>query len=557
MAISSVFEPALRPEEPKPALVVDPATQAALDQLAILQGGQAPLPPPPSANVPAVGPPAATPRDQAFEAYAAAQAQPPPAPAPAPEPVAAAQQQLAQQPAATPAAPPAGPVQAAQAALAPAKPAAPAKPIDPLMTWKGSLDERMEAARLAGDADQDIKAAQAAYWGERGDMLGRHDAEMQRRQEVREGKQAERNAAVDTAMGQLDAQVQELRNTHIDTGRLFRNPGGALMAMGAAMGGGAAARVTGRNEGMAALESFLQRDFDAQKADASNKATALAGKQNLVATMRASYADRDQADRAAELAYRDIAATQLEALAARSKVPEIQAEGKKLAAEMRDKLQVMRDTYRKEEAARAAARQAAKEHAEDRAWRMRKDVTELGLKRDELRLKELEAKGKLNDQEQKEREDLSKRIVAAGIPEGVAAAQRASADLAQGGSLLNTNPLANALAEKFPAIYKFAMGDDAAASQQSYSAFASALGKQIFGAVSKSDADRMKAMLEGAGTPGARRAAIANALEIYNASRSAIEAGSTKRAVEGVRAREQATGPTTSTNIEGFTAGTK
>lgn len=451
-------------------------------------------------------------------------------------------------------APPVTPQAAAQAQLGvPAAPPPP-RPAGPgfKMPYGSQAGEHLGAVADVGQADQLTSYAQAEGLQNRALLLDEQRDATAARLAEREADRARRDQVVDQQMRDLDSRISEASSKSYNSGAFFANPGAMLMNIGAALGGGAAARVTGRNDAQATLEKALDRDFNAWKANAENAQNGVREKANLVTQMRAQMGDRDKADLAAEIVHREMAASAIEAQAARSKVPEIQAQGMKSAAEVREKTATIKDRYNAL-AVQSANAAAARAKAEE------KENFERALKVRELNIKEKEASAKGGDQLNQQTGKIASQLESAGIPTAEAAALQARASTEKGGTVINTNPAANYLAAQFPLLFKIAMGDEAAAAHQDFAAFKNAGMKMLSGvAVSDSERPGLEQQFQNAATPQDRVRAINNTLSAIDRQKAAIMAGASPEAQAAYKERFNSQAPITSAEKpKGFTPGVK
>lgn len=428
---------------------------------------------------------------------------------------------------------PVGPVLApATVAAAKARAGGPAAPRGPTLQ-----QQLLEARRLGGEAGVAEVRAQQTHQAVLADTLDQQRDEAEQRMVERQARQAQRDQHIDQQMGQLSQDVDAVKNIRFDANRVFASPAGILGAAASAMRTGANERMMGRNLAEDSLKAAIDRDFDEQKANASQKTTALGASQNLVTMMRQNYQDRNQADLAAEIAHKEAAAQQILALAAHSKVPEMQAQADKLAAGITEDAVNLKMKFQAQAAAGAQA-------ADDRRWKrmmeLRKQLESEGKTEAEIQKLTGEAGDKLNEQTGK----IAGQYLSAKIPEREAAGKRALSSLDAGATLTNTNPISNGFAEKFPLIYKVIAGDKAAASQQDFSNAKNQILHELSGAaINESEMSRLQVGLENAGTPEDRRRALSNALEALQQAKSTILAGASPKAAAEYQRRQQANGP--------------
>lgn len=398
-------------------------------------------------------------------------------------------------------------------------------------------EQQIDAMRASTDADVAGIRAQQTHAAMLGDMLDQQRDQAEQRMVERQARQAERDRAIDQQMAQLSQDVDAVKNIRFDANRVFASPGGILGAAASAMRAGANERIMGRNLAEDSLRDAISRDFEEQKANAAQKTTALGAKQNFITQMRANYADRSQADAAAEIAHKEAAIQQIQALAAHSKVPEMQAQADKLIAGLNGDVVKLRQQWQAQAAAAAGA-------AENERWKRYQWEREQRRKEAETQSvidkNQGEGAGKVDEQTGK----LSAQYLSAKIPEREAAGKRALSSLDAGATLTNTNPIANSFAQSFPLVYKVLAGDKAAASQQDFASAKNQILHELSGAaVSESEMQRLQIGLENAGTPEDRRRALSNALEALQQAKSTILAGASPKAAAEFQRRQAAAGP--------------
>lgn len=398
-------------------------------------------------------------------------------------------------------------------------------------------DQQIDAMRASTDADVAGVRAQQTHAAMLGDMLDQQRDQAEQRMVERQARQAERDKAIDQQMNQLSQDVDAVKNVRFDANRVFASPGGMLGAIASALRTGAGERVLGRNPAEEALQAAINRDFDEQKANAAQKTTALGAKQNLVTMMRQNYADRSQADAAAEIAHKEAAIQQIQALAAHSKVPEMQAQADKLMAALNGDVVKLKQQWQAQAAAAAGAAENErwKRYQWEREQRRKEAETQSTIEKNQG-----EGAGKLDEQTGK----ISSQMLSAKIPEREAAGKRALSSLDAGATLTNTNPISNSFAQSFPLVYKVIAGDKAAASQQDFASAKNQILHELSGAaVSASEMERLQIGLENAGTPEDRRRALSNALEALQQAKATILAGASPQAAAEYQRRQSSAAP--------------
>ena len=141
--------------------------------------------------------------------------------------------------------------------------------------------------------------------------------------------------------GQL-AKMQEATDTagkaEVNPDRYFQDKGtfGRIAsAIGVALGGGIAAANGGRNIVADQVDSAIQRDIDAQKANISLKQQNVHNQSSMLGSYREAFGDERLADLAFEQGAREIAIQKAQTLAMQSQNPLIQANADALVAQMR------------------------------------------------------------------------------------------------------------------------------------------------------------------------------------------------------------------------------
>jgi hypothetical protein len=395
----------------------------------------------------------------------------------------------------------------------------------------------LEARRLGGEADIAGVRAQQTGQAMLADTLDQQRDQAEQRMVERQARQSERDQHIDQQMGQLSQDVDAVKNIRFDANRVFASPAGILGAAASAMRTGTNERIMGRNLAEDSLKDAINRDFDEQKANASQASTALGAKQNLVTMMRANYQDRNQADMAAEIAHKEAAAQQILALAAHSKVPEMQAQADKLAAGIQEDAAKLKMQFQAQAAAAAAA---AEKQRWDRSMQVREQLRKEG-ETDSVIQKNLAEKGdKLDEQTGK----ISGQMLSAKIPEREAAGRRALSSLDAGATLTNTNPISNSFAQSFPLVYKVLAGDKAAASQQDFANAKNQILHELSGAaINENEMTRLDQALSNAGTPEDRRRALSNALEALQEAKVTILRGASPKAAAEYQRRQGSAAP--------------
>lgn len=409
--------------------------------------------------------------------------------------------------------------------------------------YMGSFYQQGHNAREIARAEQNQNTVMA-------DRQDQYAAEAEQRMVDRNAERAHRDGIIDSEMAKAKQLTEAARGQQYDQGRVFRNPGGVMMAMGAAIS----------KDGGDIMNAALDRDFKSWQANAAQKKGDASDQWNLVSQFRSAYHDRETADLAAEAAHKTIAADRLSSLVKRSGNPVIEARGQAAVTDLLQKRDQLMDQANKRIQAAAAASAASERARQEKA---RQQAFENGLKLEELDIKRAEAEGKVGKrgaEEQKQLTDETKYVATemqkANIPETRAAVERARESM-KGATALNTNPISNALAEAHPWIYdKVSGGGDW---QQAYATVKNAImKKQSGGAISEGEGKRLTQQLDNAGNIEARRRALANVSESLDAAESTIKAGVTDQATETFDTRRAARGPNPRAGLPAsFRSGTK
>jgi hypothetical protein len=124
-------------------------------------------------------------------------------------------------------------------------------------------------------------------------------------------------------------------------------PAKLFAILGVALGGYAAAMKGGPNTALEAYEKELDRELEAQRANIASRGQKLADQRGLLGVMKENFGDQRQAEAAAKIAYMKRADLDIQALAAQSQSPEIQARANELRAGLQEKLGALGITFAK------------------------------------------------------------------------------------------------------------------------------------------------------------------------------------------------------------------
>jgi hypothetical protein len=209
---------------------------------------------------------------------------------------------------------------------------------------------RADLARTAGDRGQ-IEGAlagglyeqQAQQAEQRAALEEQKRAELKAQQAEQLERQNARRAALDAEMTRYRQAVDSARSTDIDPERLWKNKTSGQKVLGtiAVFLGGIAQGLGGMggralpNAALDRLNMEIDRDIDAQKANAGMKRDAVGLQGGLLQMMRAQYDDDDRAGMATKAAILDRYASITESMALDAASKDARLRGAGLAAEMR------------------------------------------------------------------------------------------------------------------------------------------------------------------------------------------------------------------------------
>jgi len=266
-------------------------------------------------------------------AHAAMQPEPPPPATPPPTPPADA---------AAPEAPGGGPVAAPIAPLQVIPGGwAPHHRVGRLEVDEGTKEEYVGADALHEQAiQQKTDADQARY-----DAEAKQIVDTERRVRAIDNavarNESDRAAQIQSQQIKLEELTDKVNKApEIDSGRFWakKSTGAKLFAiLGVALGGFAAGMRGGQNQAIDLWEKEMDRDLEAQKAQAANAGNKLAQQRGLLGQMKENFNDTRQAEAAAKVAYLGRAELQLKALAAQSQSPEVQARATDLLAQLQER----------------------------------------------------------------------------------------------------------------------------------------------------------------------------------------------------------------------------
>ena len=179
-----------------------------------------------------------------------------------------------------------------------------------------------EAAAQTGAAEQ-----QAATLDQQQAALGKQMLEGQ-------NAQRRRTEALDAQMNDYKRLQDEASAQKEDPHRWWGSKNGAEKALGVVgiLLGGFAAGQTGRNPGLDAMNSMINRDIDAQKSEIAGKQKRADAAQNMYAQKLRQYGDENAADMATRAQMLEQMKLQTQAVALRSGSPIQEAKAKEVAA---------------------------------------------------------------------------------------------------------------------------------------------------------------------------------------------------------------------------------
>jgi hypothetical protein len=226
------------------------------------------------------------------------------------------------------------------------------------------------------------------------------DAEIQQQADEQAGQKHQAMLARNTEL------ADDIGRQKIDPKRLIKNQGTGervLNILGSALGGALAARTGGPNQFLERFDKQVAQDIQAQMDEVDNKKASLGARQNIFAQMLAETGDRRLAAMQTRNLMYESAKQHLAAEDAKLGVPEIRTGAQQniqALQHQQDALQTQFDAEAYQTAQQqAAAAAAAQRAAEKAAWDRQMQVYEMGLKKDELEIKRLEAGKKVGTED--------------------------------------------------------------------------------------------------------------------------------------------------------------
>lgn len=197
---------------------------------------------------------------------------------------------------------------------------------------KQQLSESVEARIQAERQKSDVESL---YAGMQAELLDEHAQKQTKQIEAQRRTEETRKLEVDNRMKAYDSSVQEMLNQKVNPDQFWANKGmsgrvGAAIAMGLGAYGNAVAG--GGNAALSIITDAINRDIDAQKANISIKKEGVQAKQTAFGMILSKHGD----ERVAETLARDLllkdTTAKLTSMAAKSKVPAIQANAQGIIA---------------------------------------------------------------------------------------------------------------------------------------------------------------------------------------------------------------------------------
>lgn len=158
--------------------------------------------------------------------------------------------------------------------------------------------------------------------------------------------------------GKLSRLLDKYANASIDPNHYWANlgTGGTILAgIGLALGA-MGARADGVNRAAQVINTAIDRDIDAQKANISKLGQAVSHGITMHGIMRENYKDENMADSANKIAAMQVAANNIAAIQARAKGPEQQANLQMLSAEWNAKIAEKKQEFAAQADARASTK---------------------------------------------------------------------------------------------------------------------------------------------------------------------------------------------------------
>jgi hypothetical protein len=196
---------------------------------------------------------------------------------------------------------------------------------------EGDYNKQESAIRQGADAGAKAAAEKASYL----DTMGK---ELQRQQLENQKHEQERQSYVQQQMQKYNQMSEEVRTAKIDPNHYWadKSTGDRIMAGIGIMLGALSQGMTGakENPGLVVIQNAINRDIDAQKANLSQKNTTLNQQGSLLSMARERFHDERTAEAAARAMALDNAKMKLDQIAARYDSPILQANAKKMSAEL-------------------------------------------------------------------------------------------------------------------------------------------------------------------------------------------------------------------------------
>ena len=186
---------------------------------------------------------------------------------------------------------------------------------------------------LQGDEIRDAEAMDRAQQSQaviQANALQQQADDAQTQLYARQATEMDRQRQVAAARAQATAAVDDVAKKKIDPNQAYGNSslGTQLsLAVAGAMGGILAARTGGRNTFLDTMQTVIQNNMDAQKANLANAKDVANMRQNQLGSLMAQFGDDRQAENVFRQQQYAIAANQVQAQMAKSDLPIVQARG--------------------------------------------------------------------------------------------------------------------------------------------------------------------------------------------------------------------------------------
>lgn len=162
--------------------------------------------------------------------------------------------------------------------------------------------------------------------------------DLQRQQIMQQKRESERQAEVDGQIQKFNELATEIKSAKVDPNHYWaeKSTGDKVMAaIGVGLGAiGAALTGSGQNAALHIIQTAIDRDIDAQKANLSKKGQDLQNQGTLIAMTRAKFGDARQAEAAARAIAIEGAQVRIQQIAAKYSAPEMKANAEKLMGEL-------------------------------------------------------------------------------------------------------------------------------------------------------------------------------------------------------------------------------